>query len=79
MWYIKQDYTAGSGIANIISLFARPWIVMLALGGVGHRMHLPFLYLDYWTVFLGYLATRALIGDIPVTDYKAAMSRKELK
>lgn len=79
MWYIKEDNRPEDVAVDVVIIFSRPWIAMLALGGVGHRMHLPFLFIDYWTVFLAVLALRMVTSQNHTSKFKAAQSRKGLR
>lgn len=79
MWYVKEDINASDLITVVTAAFIRPWMVMLALGGIGHRTDRPQLFLNYWTVWLAIFAIRMIIGHVGTTKYKAAQTRRELK
>jgi hypothetical protein len=79
MFYIKEDVEPADLIVKISMPFVRPWLAMLALGGLGHRLNLSILFIDYWTVFLGVVVIRLLFGNVPVSKFKAAASRKAIK
>lgn len=79
MWYIKEDFSASDAVLPIAFVFIRPWLAMLALGSIGHRLDYPRLFIDYWTVWLAVLATRMFFGNGTNRKFKAAQTRKELK
>lgn len=46
---IKQDV----GFSDFAFIFVKPWITMLAIGALGHRLVIPYLFrFGYWDVFL---------------------------
>lgn len=50
----KSEKDAGKDVFSslIPALFFDAWILMLALGGISHRQHIPHLALDYFTCLL---------------------------
>jgi uncharacterized membrane protein YadS len=61
---IKQDTT--SALADLISPLLQAWISMLALGGLGHRLHIPqLLHIGYWDVLLAYCALVIVRSSTP--------------
>lgn len=46
--YLKANYD----VSESGNFFVRVWFLMLALGGLGHQLHLPKLFLSYWTCAL---------------------------
>lgn len=46
---IKQDL----GLSDLIYIPVKTWITMLAIGAVGHRLGIPYLFrFGFWDVFL---------------------------
>lgn len=79
MWYLKEDFRGADAVASLAITFIRPWIVMLALGGLGHRLGRPILYQNYWNVWLAVYVVRLFVAHTPVKAWKAAQTREELK
>lgn len=56
---IKEDPI--SSALDIPLFFALIWVVMLSLGALGHRLHVPFLlHIGYWDVALARIASNIL-------------------
>lgn len=55
---------------QLMQLFFDAWIIMLALGGLAHRLHTPRLSLDYFTcVLINVLAIAFIPQGIGVANY----------
>ena len=46
----------------LFRIFVDPWIIMLCLGGLGHQLALPVLFISYWPCVLFVIAVQAAWG-----------------
>lgn len=79
MWYIREQYGGTEAVATIARMFISPWLIMLALGALGHRTGHHIFYQQYWTVFLTFAVARLYVGHSPISKWRASQNPKELK
>jgi hypothetical protein len=79
MMYIREHMTPVDATVKIAVVFIRPWLVMLALGGLGHRLGYSVLYQNYWTVWLFCFVVRLLVGHTQIDKWVAGENLKEVK
>lgn len=78
MWYIKEDYDLIAVAADIIWIFFKPYLVMIALGALGSQISQPALYQTYWTVWLACWVLHLVFKASPVKRWKASQNPKAL-
>lgn len=67
-----------SQFALLFHLFIDPWLLMLSVGAIGHRLNMPGLFkVDYWVSFLicfGFQAVYPSVGG-----WKYVMKNADMK
>lgn len=64
MKYLIKDDPQGI-ISDVISIFVRPWLAMMAIGALGHRLDIHYLYkFNYWNMFLIEIAGVILLRGV---------------
>lgn len=59
---IKRDVE----FSDWVMIFVKPWVVMLAIGALGHRLGIPYLFrFGYWDVLLLNLALGVVRSTYP--------------
>ena len=80
MLYIREDMTTTSAVARIVLVITKPYLLMLTLGAIGHRLNIPYLlHLGFWDVMLMFVAIRLAISSSPIDKWKASEKLEDVK